>query len=556
MGIPGFLGLLHDKETKHSPVTTIPNDHNSHVDISSMFFAYLVAKFFWYLSSDASCLGKQLARNEAQATPLPTNIKQLEITDFGNYIPASAATTPSDHLADSTEALAVLTNLMNIKAQCNHVAEALHKKLEALELDKTKTLLHFDGDITVQKHHEHLKHHKTSLDNLIKLQNLVEQQLIGAKSAIPATIKKAKQCTHIPKHSMVIIHQELANKGWTTCPCDHEADVCISAKYLPNDRKLSQEKLLLLGILCQNDYNIHVDCMGPVSNLKFVHDYKGKLSDFQGYHATVEKYLKDFKKPANQWNDFVHAVDIFVSHKQTGESSEDGGLEEADQIQPLEQAQNYNVFYGMVIIEKKKQLQHLPSYTRYKSPDNGYNQQYTPQYIDLSKPRTPVTNPPKKKRKKTTQRKKSTTTKSKHALSTEKKVFSPGKGPDLRGTNKKYKDLLKKTFATKILPVGCIKANLHWTKQFDANPNNPEINSIASAINKFICSLNNIRHYMLQGIYLYISQIIDCLMNVTPATSVDDITNWFSCLNAIQDSKCCTGICSVLSILLIHERRK
>ncbi|KAG0030180.1 hypothetical protein BGZ82_007535 [Podila clonocystis] len=39
--------------------------------------------------------------------------------------------------------------------------------------------------------------------------------------------------------------------------------------------------------------------------------------------------------------------------------------------------------------------------------------------------------------------------------------------------------------------------------------------------------------YMLHGIYLYIAQIIDCLMNVTPATSDDDITNWVSCLNAI-----------------------
>lgn len=48
-------------------------------------------------------MGKRLAQNEAQTTPLPAIIKQLEITDFGNYV-LPTPTTPCENLADSAEA--------------------------------------------------------------------------------------------------------------------------------------------------------------------------------------------------------------------------------------------------------------------------------------------------------------------------------------------------------------------------------------------------------------------------------------------------------------------
>ncbi|KAF9344550.1 hypothetical protein BGX34_005554, partial [Mortierella sp. NVP85] len=108
----------------------------------------------------------------------------------------------------------------------SHVAVTLDKRL-AVHLDKEMTVIHIDGEPSIQKSAERKSRQERLNKDLAKLKDQVAK-LCERKHGSPAKLfRKCRDLYRPPPSDIDGIEKSLKDLGWTVCRCHHQADTHI-----------------------------------------------------------------------------------------------------------------------------------------------------------------------------------------------------------------------------------------------------------------------------------------------------------------------------------------
>ncbi|KAF9556112.1 hypothetical protein EC968_008438 [Mortierella alpina] len=348
---------------------------------------------------------------------------------------------------------------------------------------------------------------------------------------------------------------------------------------------MTSDEWLLLGIVTNNDYNIHFEGNGISTNREIIRDLKSRLRGNGNMTSKVLTYIREVRglsapstsgqasTAARQYVwDFRNAISVFdsmVETPETGHPLAAPGIDYNARVQNrLVQLERYKLVQrrNRALQQQQPQPQPQPQrpFTKYKSVrKTGERPRYNPRFIrdfnncgskmpaaylatDLGRKIKVVR--PKPPTKKTT----AASSKKKKARGSAKKAPAAPTGPKrVFKSHTIMKKKLDSVFMTSTLSVGCLKAQLRFTTdpRKRALLSDAERKEVAFLIQTLVATLNTIRQHMFKAILLYVATTV----HQFPATGAgtadkNSRSRWLDPLvNKARMASICQNLCSMLA---------
>ncbi|KAK3815285.1 MAG: hypothetical protein J3Q66DRAFT_389148 [Benniella sp.] len=303
MGIRGLVKFFEDKGVPHTTRQRFTEDM-VHVDMMSVFYPLLRARHYQALSDEASRISKRI--NATQ--------------DHGVFQMCSI-----------------------IQSACSSTASVINRQLREKGVTPDNATLHFDGARSQGKHRAHLIRRNATIQSLTTLRQEAAEYLTTGNGNLTSILRRAKNNTGVPGHFKEGV-------------CEFESDVCMARTCGPTDIIMSgdsdafvystiqnvafatqngersyemykkydilqtlditSDQLSLLGIITQNDYNVHIQGMTTRRNYEeFIMDNEFAIDQgaepAMAFREAVQAYKNQFASPDAQ-GEFHDAIDVFV----------------------------------------------------------------------------------------------------------------------------------------------------------------------------------------------------------------------------------------------------
>ncbi|KAF9560174.1 hypothetical protein EC968_006282 [Mortierella alpina] len=609
MGVVGLPALLNDDDTPKSSFSNFAN-HTFEVDVMGTFFALLRALYF-------SCVSRQAADTAKLTTPAPAQPAPAQ--------PASSAAFNLANLSWSTVTTAPAPAAAPIPPYL-FIARALDQKLSRIGLSKATTRLHFDGARSSEKQHEHQRRQSATAKQMAALDKFFVdgQQIPLRKPNIEAVGRAAKNVIHIPQAVRRAIAGHMQNLGWIVHHYPFESDPCIARMCAPTSYVLSNDsdlivyrniefvvrqvwgeknkfqlfrrsqmlaqyqmtsdEWLLLGIVTNNDYNIHFEGNGISTNREIIRDLKSRLRGNGNMTSKVQTYIREVTGLSDPFTsgqasttagqyvwDFTNAISVFERMVETAETGNPLApvIDYNARVQNrLVQLERYKIVQrrNRALQQQQPQPQPQPQrpFTKYKSVRQpGEEPRYNPRLIgDFSNCQSKMpaaylaTDLGRKikvvRRKPAAKKRKPAASSKKKARGSAKKAPAAPTGPKrVFKSHTIMKKKLDSVFMTSTLSVGCLKAQLRFTTDPSKRAllSDAEREEVAFLIQTLVATLNTIRQHMFKAILLYIATTVHQFPGAGAGTAdKNSRSRWLDPLvNKARMASICQNLCSMLA---------